>query len=1691
MKRPFTIGLRGRLILLLLAVIAVLAGVIASNFVSSREEQIKTATAELLADTRVIAARQQALVAQADAMLNGLMLRPEARPGAPAEACSRTFQALIGREPAFINAGLALPNGTATCAVVRSSDGVSYADRDWFQQALRSQDMVISDVVTGRATGKPIITFAKAVRNADAGVSGVLYIELDLTRLHQDLVASRLPDGTRLVVVDAKGTVVVRHPDPGGWIGKSVGNLGLLQRIQASGGEGTTEDISLEGERRLFAYVKLLDTTSGPMTLWLSAPMEVVEAPALRAALIESGFMLAGLLATLGLVVWGGNRWVLRPLQALSKATKRLGTGDLDARTGLAHGDDEIGRMARTLDETAQSIADREHKLARANRALRVLSAGNRTLLRATDEQGLLEEMCRAMVEAGGYRMAWVGYAESDKRVRLAGSWGAEAELLADLYITCDETASGRGPTGTAIRRGIPVVVNTVMSEPDCAPWRERAQRFGYASSLALPLRLNGAIIGALTICAVEADAFDANVVKLVSEAADDLAYGIAMRRAEVTHQQTQADLQGQKQRNKQILDSVGEGIVTISDLTEAKRLEALLKTSNLQSAIFNSANFSSIATDAKGVIQIFNVGAERMLGYTALEVMNKVTPAEISDPEEVIARAQALSVELDAEIKPGFEALVFKAARGIEDIYELTYIRKDGSRFPAVVSVTALRDADNEVIGYLLISTDNTARKQIDDKLRTASQYARSLIEASLDPLVTISPEGKITDVNAGSVKVTGVPREKLIGADFSDYFTEPDKAREGYQQVFARGFVTDYPLTIRHEDGRLTDVLYNASVYKDVQGKVLGVFAAARDITARKQAEAALLKAGALQSAIFNSANFSSIATDASGVIQIFNVGAERMLGYTAAEVMNKITPADISDPQEVIARAEVLTVELGTPITPGFEALVYKASRGIEDIYELTYIRKDGSRFPAVVSVTALRDADNDIIGYLLIGTDNTARKKADAERIRLVQVLKDKNVELESAKIAAEAANQAKSTFLATMSHEIRTPMNGVIGMVDVLQQTSLQGYQAEMVDVIRESAFSLLGIIEDILDFSKIEAGKLEVEREPTALADVVEQACGMLDHLAVSKGVELTLFTDPAIPAQILGDAKRLRQIVVNLLNNAIKFSSGQGRIGRVSVRALLVERKAEQVVVEIRVADTGIGMDQATQARLFTAFTQAEASTTRRFGGTGLGLSIARNLADLMGGGITVHSAPGAGATFVVRLPCVVLAELAPAASDAEPPLLAGFPCLVVGGADSLADDLAAWLAAAGARVARAPDLAAARASLALAPTEPMLCLIDADKTPTTLDELRTLAADRPQGRVRILVIARGQRRRLRHRQEDSALFDLDGNVLPRMSFLAAVAVAAGLAVETVELPMLGRSAASLTPPLRAVALRDGRLILVAEDNATNQKVIVQQLALLGFAADVAADGREAFERWGSGDYALLLSDLHMPRMDGYELAIAIRAAENANVGDTRRLPIIALTANALKGEAQRCLAVGMDDYLTKPTPLADLKTLLEKWLPSAATSPTAPLPQGKRGVKAPLPLRERGWGEGKKAPASTPVDVSVLAALVGDDPATIRDFLLDFRASAATMADDLAVAYASAEMKKVGALAHKLKSSARSVGALALGELCADLEAAGKAGQSDALPSLWLRYTAEMDVVDAALATLTAQRNDKGAQP
>ncbi len=788
---------------------------------------------------------------------------------------------------------------------------------------------------------------------------------------------------------------------------------------------------------------------------------------------------------------------------------------------------------------------------------------------------------------------------------------------------------------------------------------------------------------------------------------------------------------------------------------------EALLQAGALQNAIFNSANFSSIATDAKGVIQIFNVGAERMLGYTAAEVMNTITPADISDPHELVARAEALSIELGTAITPGFEALVFKASRGIEDIYELTYIRKDDTRFPAVVSVTALRDAHDAIIGYLLIGTDNTARKE----------------------------------------------------------------------------------------------------------------------------AEEALLQAGALQKAIFDSANFSSIATDAKGVIQIFNVGAERMLGYAAGEVMNKITPADISDGKELIARAEDLSIELGTPIAPGFEALVFKASRGIEDIYELTYIRKDGTRFPAVVSVTALRDTQGAIIGYLLIGTDNTARKQVEEEqkksdqRLRdqqfytrsliesnidaimttdpsgiitdvnkqmealtgctrdeligapfkdyftdpgraeagIKRVLREKSItdyeltarardgkqtvvsynattfydrnrklegvfaaardvterkrvelELQQAKAAAESASLTKSDFLASMSHEIRTPMNAIMGISDLLAKTALTPEQDKYVQIFRRAGDNLLNLINDILDLSKVEASQLELEQTGFSLTDHLEKVMEMVSPRALEKGLTLLCEIAPDVDTDLVGDPTRLRQVLLNLLGNAVKFTNA----GQVSLRVNRDPDSAIPTSLQFTVSDTGIGIATDKLGQVFERFTQADSSTTRRFGGSGLGLTISKRLVELMGGRIWVDSQVGKGSVFAFAVP------------------------------------FESWA-----------------------------------------------AVNRP------------------------------------------VAVSTGTEPEE---------------PLPALR------ILLAEDSPDNCMITLAYLQDTPYRIEIAETGAIAVEKFQTGLYDLVLMDRQMPVMDGLTATRAIRGWEKEN--DRRATPIVALTASALKGDREMCLAAGCTGFLTKP---------------------------------------------------------------------------------------------------------------------------------------------------------------------------
>jgi len=395
------------------------------------------------------------------------------------------------------------------------------------------------------------------------------------------------------------------------------------------------------------------------------------------------------------------------------------------------------------------------------------------------------------------------------------------------------------------------------------------------------------------------------------------------------------------------------------------------------------------------------------------------------------------------------------------------------------------------------------------------------------------------------------------------------------------------------------------------------------------------ALLKTGALQNAILTSANFSIIATDEKGIIQLFNVGAERMLGYCAAEVVNKINPSDIHDPEEVMARAQALSLELGTPITPGFEALAFKASRKIEDSYELTYIRKDGSRFPAIVSITALRDDYDDIIGYLLIGTDNSVRKQAQ--------------LDLNEAMAVAEKANLAKSDFLSSMSHELRTPLSAILGFAQLMESgtPSPTLSQQRSIEQILKAGWYLLELINEILDLALIESGKLPLSLESISLNEVVRECQAMIEPQAQNSNIHMT-FPQFDIPYFVKADRTRVKQILINLLSNAIKYNRAGGSV----IVDYLTNTPGR---IRICVKDTGEGLTPEKLTQLFQPFNRLGKETGIEEG-TGIGLVVSKRLVELMKGEIGVQSSVGMGSVFWIDLnlteePQSVAAELTAAA--------------------------------------------------------------------------------------------------------------------------------------------------------------------------------------------------------------------------------------------------------------------------------------------------------------------------------------------------------------------------------------------------------------------------------------------------------
>jgi len=590
-----------------------------------------------------------------------------------------------------------------------------------------------------------------------------------------------------------------------------------------------------------------------------------------------------------------------------------------------------------------------------------------------------------------------------------------------------------------------------------------------------------------------------------------------------------------------------------------------------------------------------------------------------------------------------------------------------------------------------------------------------------------------------------------------------------------------------------------------------------------------------------------------------------------------------------------------EITRPGTSCYDVIRYQAERGdfgsTDDIEKVVQSRAilmrtpGGSRYERrtpggrFIEFTHKPLADGSILGVFRDITDLKEREQAHADARDAAEMAL---AEAERERAEAEAANQAKSTFLATMSHEIRTPMNGVLGMMEVLDRQGLNASQQRTVATMRDSAQALLRIIDDVLDFSKIEAGRLELEAAPFSLSGLIDGVLSTFQAQAAAKGLILSGAVDPGSDDTLIGDATRVRQILFNLLGNALKFTER----GRITVRAGTAPLGGGRTQVTLAVEDTGIGIDEEQRRRLFQPFAQADSSTTRRFGGTGLGLSIVRRLASLMEGDISAQSEPGKGSTFFVRL-----------VFDAAPK-----------------------------------------------------------------DALFTAT---------------------QHSSSHS------GRALP--------------------LPPSGQRP----------------LVLVVDDHPVNQEVLVRQLELLGVEADTAVDGVEALEAWSTKPYAAVLADIHMPRMDGYELTRKLRTIEGERHGGSRT-PVVAVTANAMKGEEERCLAAGMDAYLVKPVNIDWLRATLVRWL---AIDEAA----------------EHANGEVGTAGA---IDRSVLSSWLGDDRAAIASLLERFRDTAIDAEREISAASRFGDLAAVAAASHRLKGAAQAVGAKSVGAAAVTLEQAGRAG-------------------------------------
>ena len=1030
-----------------------------------------------------------------------------------------------------------------------------------------------------------------------------------------------------------------------------------------------------------------------------------------------------------------------------------------------------------------------------------------------------------------------------------------------------------------------------------------------------------------------------------------------------------------------------------------------------LQAVLDSATQVAVIAVDAKGWITLYNKGAEQMFGYTPAEVIGKHNPSLFHVEWEVAARAREMSEKYGRDIH-GFDVFVENVRRGQVEHREWTMVRKDGSRFPTELIITAMRDGTGEITGFLGIVSDISARKKADKQLHDQAV----ILDLANDTIFIRDINDLVTYWNQGAERLYGWTRDEALGRVTHELLQtiHPRPYALLRAELLDKGSWQG-ELIHTTRDGSIVTVASSWTLQRDETGEPISIIEINHDITARKNAEEELRQGRERLNTILNSSFDGMIAYEAVrdeiGRLRDFrfnmvNQAAEKLTGRSADSLIGKSV---IEMFPNIIADGL-------------FEKFVQIVEKGASVDFEQLSTRTEPPRWYRIAGVKL---GDGLVISY----ADITARKRYEKE--------------LQDAKIHAEMADRAKSNFLANMSHEIRTPMNGVIGLTGLLLETELDTEQRNLSQTIRGSAESLLGVINDILDFSKIEAGKLTIEQIDFDLRKVVEDALEVMATLALNKGLELTGGVEPGTVTHLRGDPMRVQQVLTNLIGNALKFTTS----GEVAVKVRAESESPDAVTIRCEIRDTGLGISPDIQARLFQPFVQADTSTSRQFGGTGLGLAICKRLAEAMGGQIGVTSVSGEGSTFWITMEFPRQGQ--PATELPAPDAFANARVLIVDDNATSRDFLHRLLGNwrlyndCAANAGEAMDLLRRAAgnnapyNLALVdlrmPTMDGLALaqqISGDKSlhATRVVLLTPIGKPIPSEEIAPANLAAACTKPVRQ----SALFDCLVSALTQSATPGITSTPAA------------RNARTTT----ALPLRKERLLL-AEDNAVNQEVALGNLRKLGYKADVVANGLEVLYAIESKQYDIILMDCQMPELDGYETTRQIRQRERG----PHRTRIIAMTANAMVGDREKCLAAGMDDYVSKPLHRADLRAALERQLP-----------------KSTAPFSEK-----------------VLRGIIDDEPAELARLVAIFNDTAPGSITKMREGLAAKNAPQLAMAAHTLKGSCGSLGATTLREVCAVLEKNARDGQLEGADELIAAAETELHRLSEALIAYTQAPSHK----